>query len=125
MWEPSAGCSALFFLYCFWAARGKPCARESGGMLPQSKGVFMLIEVSLNGGRTRAEHPCVPCSPQEMAAAAKEAVAAGGGGAPLRQGLAQRIVMCVLLMGARVWMRMMWRVRRRRCPRKFLGSGLA
>jgi uncharacterized protein (DUF849 family) len=50
-------------------------------MLPQSKGVFMLIEVSLNGGRTRAEHPCVPCSPQEMAAAAKEAVAAGAGAA--------------------------------------------
>jgi len=41
----------------------------------------MLIEVSLNGGRTRAEHPHVPCSPQEMAAAAKEAVAAGAGAA--------------------------------------------
>ncbi len=41
----------------------------------------MLIEVSLNGGRTRAEHPRVPCSPQEMAAAAKEAVAAGAGAA--------------------------------------------
>jgi uncharacterized protein (DUF849 family) len=50
-------------------------------MLPQSKGVLMLIEVSLNGGRTRAEHPRVPCSPQEMAAAAKEAVAAGAGAA--------------------------------------------
>jgi uncharacterized protein (DUF849 family) len=41
----------------------------------------MLIEVSLNGGRTRAEHPHVPCSPQEVAAAAKEAVAAGAGAA--------------------------------------------
>jgi uncharacterized protein (DUF849 family) len=41
----------------------------------------MLIEVALNGGRTRAEHPGVPCSPQEMAAAAKEAVAAGAGAA--------------------------------------------
>ncbi|MGD0427934.1 MAG: 3-keto-5-aminohexanoate cleavage protein [Candidatus Acidiferrales bacterium] len=41
----------------------------------------MLIEVSLNGGRTRAEHPNVPCSPQEMAAAAKESVAAGAGAA--------------------------------------------
>jgi uncharacterized protein (DUF849 family) len=41
----------------------------------------MLIEVSLNGGRTRAEHPHVPCSPQEMAVAAKEAVAAGAGAA--------------------------------------------
>ena len=41
----------------------------------------MLIEVALNGGRTRAEHPRVPCSPQELAAAAKEAVAAGAGAA--------------------------------------------
>src|SRR5579863_1989332 len=41
----------------------------------------MLIEVSLNGGRTRAEHPRVPCSPQELASAAKEAVAAGAGAA--------------------------------------------
>jgi uncharacterized protein (DUF849 family) len=41
----------------------------------------MLIEVALNGGRTRAEHPHVPCSPGEMAAAAKEAVAAGAGAA--------------------------------------------
>jgi uncharacterized protein (DUF849 family) len=41
----------------------------------------MLFEVSLNGGRTRTEHPRVPCSPQEMAAAAKEAVAAGAGAA--------------------------------------------
>jgi uncharacterized protein (DUF849 family) len=41
----------------------------------------MLIEVALNGGRTRAEHPHVPCSPEEMTAAAKEAVAAGAGAA--------------------------------------------
>jgi uncharacterized protein (DUF849 family) len=41
----------------------------------------MLIEVALNGGRTRAEHPHVPCSPSEMAAAAKEAVTAGAGAA--------------------------------------------
>jgi uncharacterized protein (DUF849 family) len=41
----------------------------------------MLIEVSLNGGRTRAEHPNVPCSPQELAAAAKDSVAAGAGAA--------------------------------------------
>jgi len=41
----------------------------------------MLIEVALNGGRTRAEHPLVPCSPQEMATAATEAVAAGAGAA--------------------------------------------
>lgn len=41
----------------------------------------MLIEASLNGGRTRAEHPHVPCSPEEMAAAAKEAVAAEAGAA--------------------------------------------
>jgi uncharacterized protein (DUF849 family) len=41
----------------------------------------MLIEVALNGGRTRAEHPLVPCSPGEMAVAAKEAVAAGAGAA--------------------------------------------
>jgi uncharacterized protein (DUF849 family) len=41
----------------------------------------MLIEVALNGGRSRTEHPQVPCSPQELAAAAKEAVAAGAGAA--------------------------------------------
>lgn len=37
----------------------------------------MLIEAALNGGRTRAEHPTVPYTPQELAAAAKESVAAG------------------------------------------------
>ena len=41
----------------------------------------MLIEAALNGGRTRAEHPHVPCSPEELAAAAQEAVAAGAGAA--------------------------------------------
>ncbi|MFZ3217452.1 MAG: 3-keto-5-aminohexanoate cleavage protein [Candidatus Acidiferrales bacterium] len=41
----------------------------------------MLIEVALNGGRTRAEHPGVPCTPQELAAAARESVAAGAGAA--------------------------------------------
>jgi len=41
----------------------------------------MLIEAALNGGRTRAEHSHVPCSPQELAAAAKEAVAACAGAA--------------------------------------------
>jgi uncharacterized protein (DUF849 family) len=41
----------------------------------------MLIEVSLNGRRTRAEHPKLPRSPDEMAAAAKESVAAGAGAA--------------------------------------------
>jgi uncharacterized protein (DUF849 family) len=50
-------------------------------MRPRSIEGFMLIEVALNGGRTRAEHPRVPCSPQELAAAAKEAVAAGAGAA--------------------------------------------
>jgi uncharacterized protein (DUF849 family) len=37
----------------------------------------MVIEAALNGGRTRAEHPAIPCTPQELAAAAKESVAAG------------------------------------------------
>jgi uncharacterized protein (DUF849 family) len=39
----------------------------------------MLIEAALNGGRTRAEHPAIPCTPQELASAAKESVAAGAG----------------------------------------------
>jgi uncharacterized protein (DUF849 family) len=39
----------------------------------------MLIEAALNGGRTRAEHPAIPCKPQEIAAASKECVAAGAG----------------------------------------------
>ena len=41
----------------------------------------MLIEAALNGARTRTDHPLVPCSPQELATAAKEAVAAGAGAA--------------------------------------------
>jgi uncharacterized protein (DUF849 family) len=41
----------------------------------------MLIECALNGGRTRAEHPRVPCTPQELADSAREAVAAGAGAA--------------------------------------------
>ena len=40
-----------------------------------------MIEVALNGGRTRAEHPRVPCSPEELAVAARDAVSAGGGAA--------------------------------------------
>jgi uncharacterized protein (DUF849 family) len=39
----------------------------------------MLIKAALNGGRTRAEHPAIPLSPQEIAASAKESVAAGAG----------------------------------------------
>jgi uncharacterized protein (DUF849 family) len=39
----------------------------------------MLIKAALNGGRTRAEHPAIPTSPVELAAAAKESVAAGAG----------------------------------------------
>jgi uncharacterized protein (DUF849 family) len=39
----------------------------------------MLIECALNGGRTRAEHPAVPCTPQELAESARGAVAAGAG----------------------------------------------
>jgi uncharacterized protein (DUF849 family) len=38
-----------------------------------------LIECALNGGRTRAEHPGVPCTPWELADSAREAVAAGAG----------------------------------------------
>ncbi len=36
-----------------------------------------MIKAALNGGRTRAEHPGVPITPEEIAAAAKESVAAG------------------------------------------------
>jgi uncharacterized protein (DUF849 family) len=38
-----------------------------------------VIKAALNGGRTRAEHPAIPISPQELAASAKESVAAGSG----------------------------------------------
>jgi uncharacterized protein (DUF849 family) len=37
----------------------------------------MLIEAALNGGRTRDEHPAIPLSPEDMAAAAKDSVVAG------------------------------------------------
>ncbi len=35
------------------------------------------IQVALNGGRTRAEHAAVPITPEELAASAREGVAAG------------------------------------------------
>jgi uncharacterized protein (DUF849 family) len=37
----------------------------------------MLIKACLNGGTTREQHPAVPRTPDELAAAAKEAVSAG------------------------------------------------
>jgi len=37
----------------------------------------MLIQVAMNGSRARAENPAIPISPAELAASAKEAVAAG------------------------------------------------
>jgi uncharacterized protein (DUF849 family) len=37
----------------------------------------MLLKVCLNGARERAEHPALPLSPAELAAAARAAVAAG------------------------------------------------
>jgi len=37
----------------------------------------MLIQAALNGGRTRAEHAAIPITPEELAASAREAVAAG------------------------------------------------
>src|SRR5580704_17754383 len=39
----------------------------------------MLIKAALNGGRARSENPAIPITPQELAASAKEAVAAGAG----------------------------------------------
>jgi uncharacterized protein (DUF849 family) len=39
----------------------------------------MLIECALNGARTRAEHPGVPCTAEELAYSAREAVEAGAG----------------------------------------------
>jgi uncharacterized protein (DUF849 family) len=38
-----------------------------------------VIKAALNGGRTRAEHPGIPITPEELAAGAKESVAAGAG----------------------------------------------
>ncbi len=37
----------------------------------------MQIQAALNGGRTQAEHGAVPITPEELAASAREAVAAG------------------------------------------------
>lgn len=39
----------------------------------------MLIQAAINGGRTRAEHPVVPVTPEEQAAEAAAAVEAGAG----------------------------------------------
>jgi uncharacterized protein (DUF849 family) len=39
----------------------------------------MLIKAALNGRRTRAEHRAIPITPAELAASAKESVAAGAG----------------------------------------------
>jgi uncharacterized protein (DUF849 family) len=39
----------------------------------------VLIQAALNGGRTRAQHPGIPISPNELAQSAKESVAAGAG----------------------------------------------
>jgi uncharacterized protein (DUF849 family) len=39
----------------------------------------MLIKAALNGGRTRADHPAIPIAPDELAASAKDCVAAGAG----------------------------------------------
>jgi uncharacterized protein (DUF849 family) len=36
-----------------------------------------MIKAALNGGRTRAEHPGIPITPEELARSAKEAIAAG------------------------------------------------
>jgi uncharacterized protein (DUF849 family) len=36
-----------------------------------------VIKAALNGGRTRAEHPAIPLTPQELATSAKESIAAG------------------------------------------------
>jgi uncharacterized protein (DUF849 family) len=38
----------------------------------------MLLQVALNGSRTPAEHPAIPRTPEELAAAARSAVEAGG-----------------------------------------------
>lgn len=39
----------------------------------------MLIQAALNGGTTRAEHPAVPLTPEELAAQARAAAEAGAG----------------------------------------------
>jgi uncharacterized protein (DUF849 family) len=40
---------------------------------------FRLIQAALNGRRAKAEHPALPVTPEEQAAAAAESVAAGAG----------------------------------------------
>ena len=39
----------------------------------------MLIQAALNGGRSRSEHPAIPRTPEDLAIAAKQSVAAGAG----------------------------------------------
>lgn len=56
-------------------------AMPKAASLAHSNEVCVLIECALNGGRTRREHPAVPCTPQELADSACEAVAAGAGAA--------------------------------------------
>ncbi len=43
----------------------------------QSKTAPVIVEAALNGGRSRREHPGIPCTPAEVAAAAHEAADAG------------------------------------------------
>jgi uncharacterized protein (DUF849 family) len=38
-----------------------------------------VIKAALNGGRTRAEHPAIPITPEQLAASAQESVVAGAG----------------------------------------------
>jgi uncharacterized protein (DUF849 family) len=57
-------------------------AKKSGGdrsrpLQSSSEESQVLIQVALNGGRTRAEHAAVPITPEELKASAREAVAAG------------------------------------------------
>ena len=37
----------------------------------------MLIQAALNGGRSRSEHPAIPCTLEDLAISAKQSVAAG------------------------------------------------
>jgi uncharacterized protein (DUF849 family) len=73
--------SFCFCIVLVAALRGVYHEIEGAACALRCTGDSMLIEVALNGGRTRSEHPHVPCSPEEMAAAAKEALAAGAGAA--------------------------------------------
>ena len=72
---------ALRFACCNAEGARQTSRKKSGGKPPHSKEVFVLIECALNGGRTRSEHPGVPCTPQELANSAREAVSAGAGAA--------------------------------------------